>query len=318
MVDKKNSSKNFVEKTPLRSTPVQVSSTPVAPIVPTIKQSNAILDSNKTAFSSVYQSKGITYRSNDPAVIQRDDAGNIILKEEEQNQLLRIEPISTNITTNSMLKVLDTQFTYYKFPTSFPIETTLDLDLDTDIELDVATTDNVFARYRPNESIRIPIGAYQGDIPGVGFNFVEEGAPQKIAGHYFITPEIKDSGIDLRFRIKIEHRLDGWNNEGYGTAYFSVIKNSPITGLNREFKGVFANVSVRFPNDWGSIHLYEVQTLNLNLVIRNEEFLAGDYFTLGAVAGQNTDQKYHTINQIQSYWVISDASKNVDTWNQEI
>lgn len=297
---------------------------------------NAKLDSNKTSFSSKYQQKGITYRSNDPAVIKRDDAGNVILLEGQKNQLLQIEPIATNITTTSMLKILDTQFTYYKFPTSYPIETTLDLGLDTDIELD--SIDNVFARYRPDAPIRLPLPFGTWDesakFNGIGFNFVEEGGTQKIPGHYFITPEIKNSGIDLRFRIKIEHRYDttivpiglgaNENNQlvpiyssNFGTCFFSIIKNSPITGLNRLFKGPFANTAFSTGN-WGEIGQYEVQTLNLDLVIPNEEFLEGDYFTLGGFGGQSDDVSFHTINQIQSFWVITDASKNVDTWNQEI
>jgi hypothetical protein len=28
--------------------------------------------------------------------------------------------------------------------------------------------------------------------------------------------------------------------------------------------------------------------------------------------------EFHTINAIQTYWVITDASRNVDEWNQEI
>ena len=299
-------------------------------------KTNAKLDSAKIAFSIPYRNNGITYRSNDPAVIARDEAGNVILLEGEQNQLLRIEPIATNITTTSMLKVLDTQFTYYKFPTSYPIETTLDLDLDTNIELD--SIDDVYARYRPGESFRIQKAAGtwsdEAKFNGFSFDFVEDGVTQKRAGHYFITPEIKNSGVDLRFRIKIEHRYDttivpvalapNENNQlqveyssGFGTCYFSLIKNSPITGLNKLFKGPFANSSVTTGN-WGEIFQYEVQTLNLDLVILNEEFLEGDYFQLGGFAGQNDDTSYHTIGEIQSYWVITDASKNVDTWNQEI
>ena len=301
---------------------------------------NAKLDSNKTAFSSTYQSKGITYRSNDPAVITRDDAGNVILLEGEQNQLLRIEPIATNITTTSMLKVLDTQFTYYKFPTTYPIETTLDLDLDTNIELD--TVDTVYARYRPSES-RIILNGTPGSydeaskFSGILMDFVEDGATQKSVNSYQITKEIKESGIDLRFRIKIEHRYDTPTPPPtterdattgqirivngiaqFGNAYFSIIKNSPETGLNRLFKGPFANQSILPNNYWGSIGQYEVQTLNVDIVIQNEEFEIGDYFGIGATADPQTDSSFHTINAVQSYWVITDASKNVDEWNREI
>ena len=281
---------------------------------------NAVLDSNKTAFSSTYQRKGVTYRSNDPAVVQRDEAGNVILLEGEQNQLLRIEPIATNITTTSMLKVLDTQFTYFKFPTSYPIETTLDLDLDTDIELD--TVDTIYARYRPSEA-RIILNGTPGSydeaskFSGILMDFVEDGATQKSVNSYQITKEIKESGIDLRFRIKIEHRYDT-PAAGFGNAYFSIIKNSPEMGLNRLFKGPFANQSGLPNNYWGSIGQYEVQTLNIDIVIQNDEFEIGDYFGIGATADPQTESSFHTINAVQSYWVITDASKNVDEWNQEI
>jgi len=274
---------------------------------------NAKLDSNIIRNQTKYQKNGLTYVSNNDAVIPRDQGGNIIMQEDaDNNPMLIIEPISTKITNNSMLKILDTQFTYFKFPTRFPIETTLDLDLDTNIDL---TTDTIYARYRPSEARRISTGG-EDQFSGILMDFVEDGVPQKSTNQYFITKEIKDSGIDLRFRIKIEHRFDS-ANYGYGTAYFSILKNSPKTGLDRIFKGPFANVS-SYNNQWGYILQYEVQTLNLDLIIRNDEFNTGDYFQIGAIAGQNNDTDYHTINPIQTYWVITDASKNVDEWNQEI
>jgi hypothetical protein len=55
-------------------------------------------------------------------------------------------------------------------------------------------------------------------------DFVEDGVPQKSTNQYFITKEIKSLGIDLRFRIKIEHGFDNTQN-GYGTAYFSILTN---------------------------------------------------------------------------------------------
>ena len=63
---------------------------------------------------------------------------------------------------------------------------------------------------------------------------------------------------------------------------------------------------------------YEVQNLEVDIVIPNSEFEIGDRFGIGAKAGQNNATEFHTINALQSYWVITDASKNVDLWNQEI
>jgi hypothetical protein len=308
---------------------------------------NAVLDSNKTAFSSTYQSKGVTYRSNDPAVVQRDEAGNVILLEGEQNQLLRIEPIATNITTTSMLKVLDTQFTYFKFPTSYPIETTLDLDLDLDIELD--TVDTVYARYKP--SIDLKLGYTNETGPsGILMDDVVEGSSQTNINKYYITKEIKDSGVDLRFRGKINHKFQStWYSPeqiaaglqfaslsgrpltdflpGYkpkSNVWFFISKEGPNTPLNREFVGAFGGFSVNplYADEWGSIAKYEVRDTLFDVVIPNEQFEAGDYFGITQhnteASFDDNDPDYNIVFAEQSYWVITDASKNVDLWNREI
>lgn len=310
-----------IAATPVRTNISTISEIPVRPVstlsVPQRENFIRPLDPQRLAWQAKYKTQGLTVTSNNQNIIPRDGAGNIVLKENEQNPLLIIEPVATKITTDSVLKVIDTRFNYYKFPVTVIETTSNDIDLDTEINLE--TADPIFARYRPDQPIRIPMGAYQGDVPSPspGFNFVEEGSSQKLPGHYYITKEIKDSGANLRFRIQIQHRLDGWNAEGYGTCYFGIIKKSPVTDVSL-IRGVYANSSTRYPDVWGSIFLWEVQTLYIDVIIRNEEFLVGDYFTIGAVAGQNDDQKNHQINTIQSYWSITDASKNVDTWNQEI
>ncbi len=284
------------------------------------KQIKSFLDPQKLQLQAKYKTSGLTVTSNNTNIIPRDPAGNILLNETEQNRLLVIEPVATKITTDSVLKILDTRFNYYKFPVTIIETVSEEVDLNTDIELE--TTDMVYARYRPSESRRIPNGSLNAyDEPskfsGILMDFVEDGISQKAVNNYQITKEIKESGIDLRFRIKIEHRYDA-PSFGFGNAYFSIIKNSPETGLSRMFKGPFANQSELPNNYWGAIGQYEVQTLNLDIVIRNEEFEIGDYFGIGATADPETDSSFHTINAIQSYWVITDASKNVDEWNQEI
>lgn len=278
---------------------------------------NKLLDPVK--FQQVIKYQGnLTLTSNDTNIIPRDEAGNIQLQEEsDTNPLLIIEPVATKITLKSVLKVLDTRFQYFKFPvTVTATEETANLDVDLTIE----SVDTTYARYRPSEARRInlPIGTWSdaAKFSGILMDFVEDGAPQKSANQYQITKEIKESGIDLRFRIKIEHDFKS-DSAIYGTSYFSIIKNSPNTGLNKLFKGPFANESA-INGKWGEIYQNEVQTLNLDLTILNSEFEIGDYLSIGAFAGQNNDSAFHTINPVQSYWSITDASKNVDEWNQEI
>jgi len=258
----------------------------------------------------------LTVTSNDSNIILRDDAGNVQLQEESTtNTLLIIEPVATRITLNSVLKVLDTQFQYFKFPATVRIidDTEVDVDLTIPELDDIPEQDFIYARYKPSEDFRISDVAFSGIL----MDDVVEGQPQKNPNTYFITKEIKNSGKDLRFFIKLQHKYQS-DTSGYGSAYFSIVLNSPDRGLIREWKGPYANQSAG-SSIWGSIEQYEIQTLQFEIIIRNEEFEIGESIGIGAKAGkdQATDSSYHFVIADQSYWVITDASKNVDEWNQE-
>lgn len=272
-----------------------------------------------------YEENGITAISNNQNIVPRDAAGNITLQDEvENNPLLIIEPISLKITNRSALRILDTQFNYFKFPAKIDIleEPDLDLDLDLDFSgLETDSIDPVYARYKPSENRRIATGDV--NRPGaeryssILMDEVVDGLPQKNSNGYFITKEIKNAGTDLRFRIKLQHKYQA-DVTAYGTSYFSLILNSPERGVILEWKGPYANNSISNPTEFGSIAQYEIQTLNLDLIIPNAEFDIGDTISVGAFAGQNIDSQYHFIIADQSYWIITDASKNVDDWNQEL
>jgi hypothetical protein len=257
-----------------------------------------------------YQKDGLTSISNNESIMPRDTNGNVILQQDgTANPLLIIEPTANKITNKSMMRILDTQFKYFKFParTTVVDEEPVDLDLD----LDLQSLDPVFARYRPSEDRRIIASA---EYAGILMDEVQDGLPQQTENTYTVTKELKNSGADLRFRIKLQHRYDA--PSGYGTAYFSLIRASE-QGLERDYR-TFENTSNLHPTVPGSINQYEVQNLEIDIIIPNSEFEIGDRFGIGAKAGQNNDTQYHTINALQSYWVITDASKNVDLWNQEI
>lgn len=256
-----------------------------------------------------YKNLGITYVSNNLDIVSRDQAGNILVSD-SSSKLLTIEPIAENILLDSMLRVIDTQFTYYSFPVSIKSDTG-SIDLDFDLP-DLSVQDPVFARYRPSEDRKILAGS---TYAGILMDDVQDGLTQRYTNIYTISKDIKNLGIDLRFRIKIQHRYDSSDGSA-GTAFFSIIKSSQ-EGIDREYR-TFENTSADFPNTPGSINQYEVQNAEYEIVIPNSEFEIGDRFNIGAKAGQNNDSQYHTINSSVSYWVISDASKNVDLWNQEI
>jgi hypothetical protein len=259
---------------------------------------------------SLYQQRGLNYISNNANIIPRDEVGNVVLQEQnDSNPLLIIDAITEQFTNVSVLRVLDTQFKYFNFPARI---TTIQEDVvDLDLDLNLQILDTVFARYRPTEDRRIIASA---DYAGILMDEVQDGLSQQTENTYTVTKDLKNSGADLRFRIKLQHRYDA--PSGYGTAFFSIIKSSE-QGLNRQYR-TFENTSNLHPTIPGSINQYEVQNLEIDIVIPNSEFEIGDRFGIGAKAGQNNDTQYHTINALQSYWVISDASKNVDLWNQEI
>jgi hypothetical protein len=265
-----------------------------------------------------YVKNGLTVTSNNVNIHPRDTAGNIILQEKsETNPLLIIEPVTTKISTKSMLRVLDTQFDYFKFPVTTPLTEVPDVNLDTEL-LDI-----IYARYSPSADTIVPIVN-----SGLLFDVVEEGLPQQNSNAYTITKDIKDLNRNLRFRIKFTHTFDlGIPSTTNGTIYFYLYRNGPNrAGLDREFNKIisgvdaYANTLENFPpqitqDGYGEIIFGTTQTLLLDLIIPTSEYEIGDTFALGAVAGQ---QDLHTLIADQSYWVISDASKNVDLWNQPI
>jgi hypothetical protein len=263
-----------------------------------------LLDALSLEQQSKYRTLGLTYTSNNESVIPRDTAGNIMMQEgSNTNPLLIIDAVSEQITTKSALRVLDTAFQYYKFPVSVNVTTgSADLNLDLNLE-----QDPIYARYKPSEDRKIAVG---GTYSGILMDDVEEGNIQKKTNAYYITKEIKNSGADLRFRIRIEHRYDSGNTGELSRAYFSLIKTSVESGIDRSWK------TYQAPND-GAIEQYEVQQLFIDEVIPNEDLNIGDTYSIGAYCTINEEFRYHTINEPTTYWVISDAIKDVDEWNQE-
>ena len=266
-----------------------------------------------------YQKNGLTFQSNNNSVVPRDQAGNIQLQESAtDNPLLIVEAASTKILNNSVLKVVDTQFNYFKFPATTRIIGTDDVDLDLDIDLtvDQEAEDVIYARYKPSENRKIlsdPTG--QGIPSGILMDELEEVQIQKRPNQYYITKQIKESGADLRFRVKINFRYDSFASD-FNTTYFYISRNGPNKYLQRDYIQYFD-----FEDPYaggGKISQYQVQNAYKDVVIANSEFEVGDTFSITALAGSNTNDKYSTINAAQTYWSITDASKNVDEWNREI
>ena len=279
-----------------------------------------LLDPIDLELQAKYQEQGVTRISNNDSVVKRDSAGNIELQENKNNPLLIIEPIYKKILNSSVIKILDTQFNYFKFPVRVDNET---IDLDFDISLE---QDSIFARYKPSDNVRLQDdgGPDQSDVVRpvlVPFDRVVRGNVQENTSKYTINEEIKNSGVDLRFDIKIQHRFDAVDDGGIGVSYFYISREGPDKSLQKNYLGPFANTSDKAPDTFGSIGTYQVQTLNISRIITNDQFEIGDTFFISAIGDPNentSNTDFHTVNSEQTYWVISDASKNVDDWNQEI
>ena len=256
-----------------------------------------------------YQVKGTTYVSNDPAIIPRDGNGNIVLNEgETDNPKLIIDPVAERITVRSALKVLDTRFQYYKFPTNV-VAQNLNLNINIDIE-----QDPIFARYKPSENRTINAGTL---FSGILMDELEDGQPQKNTNAYYISKAVKNSGVDLRFRIKINHRYDApLPTSSKSTVAFTIMKQGPNYPLNRTYLGQYSRSGQ--DGRWSVMEPYEVWDTFIEVVIPNREFEIGDSFLIGALASVEGNSFFHTINSEQTYWSITDASKNVDEWNQPI
>jgi hypothetical protein len=275
------------------------------------------LDAVNLRKNAKYLKNGLTITSDNVSIHPRDAAGNIMLHENsETNPLLIIEPTATKISNNSMLKILNTRFEYFKFPVSTTTPSAVNLDAEIDLSI---IPDLIYSRYKPANNQQIPVNVDPPIPSGLEFSEVADGQPQVNTNAYYITKEIKNSGKDLRFRIKIFHTYQSGNvSSEYGSSYFTIIKNGPNTaGLERVWRGPFAN----FPADgtegedgYGLIKTGEIQILTLDEIIPNSEFEIGDTFGIGGYSGQDI----HTLIADQSYWVITDASKNVDLWNQPI
>jgi hypothetical protein len=277
-----------------------------------------------------YQTNGLNYKSNNTSIVPRNNGGSIKLQDEQDNNpLLIIEPTSTKILTKSILKVVDTQFNYFKFPANTRIIGTdnVDLDLDIDLTVDEEAEDPIYARYKPSENRKILAGG----ISGILIDELEEGQLQKRPNRYYVTKQIKESGADLRFRVKINFRYDSipppegtveysiWQAEGptdFNTTYFYIFRAGPNKDTARDYIQYF-DFDDPFAGG-GKISRYQVQNAYKDVVIVNSEFEVGDTFSITALAGKNDTNKYSTINADQTYWSITDASKNVDEWNREI
>jgi hypothetical protein len=197
-----------------------------------------------------YRAQGLSYISNNESIIPRDAAGNILMEEgSTNNPLLIIDPVTEQITIKSSLKLLDTNFQYYKFPVTInPINNVIDLDIDLDFE-----SDSIAARYtipstidaqgQPETLKRIGTGTlttwFTNNVSKQqGFTRIPfAGGIQTEPGVFELTPSIlnalRNSGKTIKFNVQIQLQPAfpniTWDSDG------DQVSSTPILGARTGF-----------------------------------------------------------------------------------
>jgi hypothetical protein len=225
--------------------------------------------------ASFYLQNGLTAVSNNTAIIPRDSAGNIIITENSiDNPLLIIEPTARQINKQSFLNTVQTRFQYFSFPAIIFATGSFE---PAPINLDDILIDPVYARYKPTESRRIQIATPSGIL----MDELVDGNPTQKINRYFINKEIKNSGANLRFRIKLQHRFDTPNSADIGTAFFYIGKTTTQDGSNRTYLGPFYN------SNFENTQQQEAFVQLINDIIIN----ANEYCTLGQSNASDAEVK---------------------------
>jgi hypothetical protein len=188
------------------------------------------INSTNSTNHTVYQLKGITAFSNEPAVNTRSvDSGHLIIDASASANMLTIEGVTYAYNKQSVNNVLDTQFNYFKFPVQV-VYSPIDIDVDITIpEQPIAEPeelekpDPIFARYKPNESINLPTENWA----PIELSDIEDGNAQKKPNKYYINKAIKDENKPLRFRFNWNITVEGITGNDTVMAQITMLHESP-------------------------------------------------------------------------------------------
>ena len=272
----------------------------------------------------IYDQKGLDYASNLPFVNKRDAGGNLIINgtvqevtDEEAaryNEMVIIEANDRLYTNRSVNKAVDTQFKYFKFPPTIISRQTDNGETDIgeidigeiDIELPENELDIFSARYTPDfvtqwftmaPSYEIPDGPY--GFQKLEYNNVLRGPQQSDLGTYIITPELIESGKNLRMSYVVavhnSYASDALNTNG-NSAYVGF--RARLQRLSADYRPNLTNVGV---TDYKRVPPQGWDTLRGEYTILNSEMRPWDRWYIEGVCGSRTNGRYIADN---SYWEI--------------
>lgn len=281
-----------------------------------------------------YIENGLTYQSNNPDFVERDDNGNIIVNQgATDNQNLVLEATSLRYVNASVIRNIDTRFKYFRFPAENVAVPEISFE---EFGIDDLVSE-LPAEYRPSENF--PIRSKTPTIVGLLMDVVVQGQPQTYTNTFEVTREIKESGADLRFAGRLVHKYNAAGElptSGNGildvgafgardTIFFTLIKSDYETGTtDRQFRMLsFDNGTITQATNETIISPQSTNVKTFNIVIPNSDFNTGDLFQLGATVGQYDDAtpigagnttitRIHNILRFGSTWLIRDAAEPFD------
>lgn len=258
-----------------------------------------------------YYKNGLDYISNDSNIITRDDVGNIVLVEDAANNpRLLINAVTEQISTKSVLRVIDTRFQYYKFPVQ-TVNENLDLDLDLTLNLDLeaalATVPVPLtpSRYKPASNTQVVrVSKKSGDLQineaqPINLSIVEEGPAQQYVNSFTITKELADQGNDLQINGVVKTQYNGNRNSEIGF-FLSLGEDGTPDPTYKLTATIFRPDNVNNNNKVTESGIY---TTNISYKITNESLvnLVGQsIYTLGFAEDQE-EKRNHTILADQSF-----------------
>lgn len=275
-----------------------------------------MIDSVALRQDSFYDEKGITAISNNNAVVSRDQGGNVLVQ--PTSSLLVIEAITTNVLAESILPLLNTQFTYFKFPARTAIvDETLDLDLDLnlDLSLDLETeiavvgsnipnTPPTPSTYKPaaNEQV-IRVSKSSGDLQTdeaqpIDFSIVTQGPAQSFNDSFTITQELVDQGNNLKISGTIKTQYNARRNSEVG--FFLAIGQDGVVNGSSAITDIFYPSNVNNNNKVTDPGVY---TTSISNEISNQDLLdlvGQSIYVLGFAEDQD-ENRNHTILADQTF-----------------
>lgn len=265
-----------------------------------------------------YYEEGLDYISNNTNIIPRDEVGNIVLNEGIQNNpSLVIATVTEQISTKSILRVIDSRFQYFKFPVQVTQGNNININTTFNIELDAITTElklpiQVDDANQPIDLIKINTSydstwfyGEDNNINSVGFKQLPfSGNLQSIPNSYVLTKDIIDilrrRNQTLKFTIQTQYLT----KDGFRTG-LNLKLNRVNSKTYRQFNPVIIYTEANTSGDSGTatnpngFASNEYPVLFMEYFVDSTDLAEGDTYFLEAVAGNPS-----WILAANSYWLI--------------